>query len=284
MAGRDDDGDDARPRARHMSARHPRKDDQTDVQDDFDEVGVHIPGAREREREAVGQKRAASAKRHRIALRAKLGEGGTMGLAVMGQWHMGAAAAPGMLAGAFLAVVTATTKNEREEAFTAMAAHPELVSTQVAPPRLRSALGELVQTAVGQRLRAVIFPMILRYALRLGWTDVVAETRTNDAVRDAHAFMQRLHTRAMVHVVTLLTAVVKRPLAFVETADAPGLRRSQREYLLADYLASRNPEWRRRMETMLSCTPQALWARRARDMKRRRVRDTKRQDSRIGKP
>jgi hypothetical protein len=122
---------------------------------------------------------------------------------------------------------------------------------------------------MGQRVRDVIFPIVRQCAVRVAWTDVVAEIHP-----DPHRLAQRLRTRAMAEVTTLLDRVVRHRLTFFRIADASGLRASQREFLVVEALVKAFPEkiaqrrWRRRMETMLSCTPQALWARRARQKKR----------------
>jgi hypothetical protein len=266
------DGDSDGKQPRHLRARRNRQNDDTGISGDFDEIDVAIPGARAREREADAAARKERIERHRRALLLELGKSALPGLAVMGMWLMGDPGQPDTLAGDFVALLAARTTEERERASTALARYPELVTRHLADPNVRRRVAAFEHSPIGRHVRATIFPMILRYAVRLGWEDVVADTDP-DAPMDAHDLARRLRTSAMAYVTILLDQVARSPELFAGMPE-PGVRPSQREFLVAETLVKAFPRgalrrrWRLRMATMLACTPEAVWARRARQSKR----------------
>src|SRR5262245_60720056 len=110
-----------------MRARRRRRRDSTGtVGTDFDELDVYLPGER------AQNQRGKRARLRRDKFHRLLGESGLLGLAMMGVWRLGDVGRPGTLGGDLAAAMRAKSRKERDQALTALARHPRLVSTFVA--------------------------------------------------------------------------------------------------------------------------------------------------------
>jgi hypothetical protein len=161
---------------------------------------------------------------------------------------------PGTLAGDLLTAVRASGADQAA-ALDALARHRLLVTPWVAVPEVGKKVAKLRHTAVGRSVLEEGFPILCRYALRLAWDDVAHEV----AQEDLHALAGSLHTRTMAYLVNFLDDVAEHPdSAATVIAHAP--RRDREEWLTKTLDLRRwlGPGWKRRVSTMLGCSPGAL--------------------------